>query len=188
MTNIVAILIIFVMVGIVTSFGIEARPRVRVGTGVIRDGAHIGRQPVIIICRSERITPLMPRNEIGALDERLREPGDVADFPHFRAVMLAPDRIAFEPRPGDHGSTILGLDDPQAEFRRLLAQLDPRSHYLLYLVDGDSFDLFRKARLISQTAGFGSAWMPQTPSPAGPGIPEGTILFVPRGQIPEIQQ
>jgi len=67
-------------------------------------------------------------------------------------------KMGLEVRPGVAGETMTELDDPNSKFQAIISQLDKSKQYIAFLVRDDSFNIFRKARQIADTAGFDTGW------------------------------
>jgi len=67
-------------------------------------------------------------------------------------------KMGLEARPGVAGETMTELDDPNSKFQAIVSQLDKSKQYIAFLVRDDSFNIFRKARQIADTAGFDTGW------------------------------
>jgi len=67
-------------------------------------------------------------------------------------------KMGLEARPGVAGETMTELDDPNSKFQAIISQLDKSKQYIAFLVRDDSFNIFRKARQIADTAGFDTGW------------------------------
>lgn len=67
-------------------------------------------------------------------------------------------RMGLEARSGVPGETVTELDDPNSKFQMILSQLDKSQQYIAFLVRDDSFNIFRKARQLADTAGFDTGW------------------------------
>ena len=85
-------------------------------------------------------------------------------------------------RAGADGEDINELTNPKSHFRSILAQMDPEKSWLLFMVDGNSIELFRKVREISHASGFVSGWdptkkmsFPYTVVLSGPGSGESPV-------------
>jgi hypothetical protein len=67
-------------------------------------------------------------------------------------------KMGLEARPGVAGETMTELDDPNSKFQAIVSQLDKSKQYIAFLVRDDSFNIFRKASQIADTAGFDTGW------------------------------
>ena len=68
-------------------------------------------------------------------------------------------RMGLEAKPGVAGETMAELGDPtNSKFQAILSQLDKNQQYIAFLVRDDSFNIFRKARDVADTAGFDTGW------------------------------
>jgi len=68
--------------------------------------------------------------------------------------------IRVEARPGNDGETPDELGEGLSEYERTLAALDEDSNWVAFGVDGDSLEVFRKARSIALERGFSTGWDP----------------------------
>lgn len=50
------------------------------------------------------------------------------------------------------------LENPNSNFQAILSQLVRSNQYIAFLVRDDSFNIFRKARQVADTAGFDTGW------------------------------
>jgi hypothetical protein len=66
--------------------------------------------------------------------------------------------LALEPRAGVHGDSVAELGRPDSKYWQVLGRLDRRSQYLSFLVRDDSFNAFRRARLLADRTGFDVNW------------------------------
>jgi hypothetical protein len=71
---------------------------------------------------------------------------------------LAHAVMALQPRPGVHGVTAAQMDDPTSQFQRVLTGLNPKLHFIDFLVRDDSFVAFRAARVSADRLGFDVGW------------------------------
>lgn len=67
-------------------------------------------------------------------------------------------RVALEPRADALGENSEQVEKPDGKFQTMLSQLDPKQDSISFLVRDDSFDVFRKARLIANRHGFNTGW------------------------------
>ena len=79
-------------------------------------------------------------------------------FYHFENSFLVLGITALVPREGVPGVAIPELEKPDAVFQRVVNELDPLAHFIVYLVRDDSFDAYRKVRELSNKRGFLSGW------------------------------
>jgi hypothetical protein len=91
-------------------------------------------------------------------------------------VMRFPGGLHYERRGPDSGERASEIIKNDSEFRRVLAGLDPREHYLLFFVREDSFGTFRTARRIARKKGFAVGWSPEPK--------ERKMVFGPNGTPP----
>jgi hypothetical protein len=66
--------------------------------------------------------------------------------------------MAVEPRAGKHGDSLADLNKTDCRFRGVLAQLDKRTQYIVFMLRDDSFPVFRHARKLATDAGFTTGW------------------------------
>ncbi len=66
--------------------------------------------------------------------------------------------IALEPKTGVPGIRMEAIDNPNGRFQGILAQIDKEKYYIAFLVRDDSFNVFRKARLVADKIGFDTGW------------------------------
>lgn len=74
------------------------------------------------------------------------------------------------------GETLAELQSPNARFRETLATHEPGSHFLLFYVWEDSFEVYMEARRLAEEARFAAGWQPFQKGRAldfvsGPGSP-----------------
>ncbi len=67
-------------------------------------------------------------------------------------------KVGLEARPGVPGETMEELENPSSKFQSILSQLVKSNQYIAFLVRDDSFNIFRKARQVADTAGFDTGW------------------------------
>ena len=73
------------------------------------------------------------------------------------------------------GETLAELRSPSADFRRVLAERDPKAEFLRFVVWEDSFEVYLEARRLAEKRGFAAGWMP---------IPNGRPLSVVQDRSP----
>jgi len=66
--------------------------------------------------------------------------------------------MALEPRPGVAGMNAAIVENAGGRYQVTLAQFDSKKYYIAFLVRDDSFQVFRKARLIADKIGFDTGW------------------------------
>ena len=66
--------------------------------------------------------------------------------------------MALEPKPGVRGDDQALLWDDSGKFQQSLRKFDWRNQYLFFLVRGDSFSIFREARVVADHIGFDVGW------------------------------
>jgi hypothetical protein len=66
--------------------------------------------------------------------------------------------VALNPRPGVTGFRVEDIDTERGRFKALLDRLDKENYYIAFLVRDDSFDVFRKARIVADKIGFDTGW------------------------------
>ena len=108
--------------------------------------------------------------ELSKLDPSVRS-GDIQQFlriiqatdlgnenykvvPSYLLTMI----VALEPRPGVPGIRPETLENPSGKFQTILGQLDKEKYYIAFLVRDDSFNAFRKARILADKSGFDTGW------------------------------
>jgi hypothetical protein len=114
---------------------------------------------------NEQITKLMdglsPGVRTGKLDIFLNavEGRDVGDkFYRVNPRYLLDAVVALDGRPGVHGETTDQIQRPTSKFWSVVKQLDRNSHYIVFLVRDDSFDIMRRARVDVDKIGFDVGW------------------------------
>ena len=79
----------------------------------------------------------------------------------WQLVDDATGRVArLEWRHNEIGETLAELRSPKASFREQLAAYDPKSHFLLFYVWEDSFEVYLEARQLAEETGFAVGWQP----------------------------
>lgn len=68
--------------------------------------------------------------------------------------------VVIRPLGGSRGETADELDSQDALFRLALAEMKKERHWVLFLVDPDSLEVFQKARDVARGVGFESNWEP----------------------------
>lgn len=58
------------------------------------------------------------------------------------------------------GETLAQLRSPDAQFRKLLDEVDSQSRFLRFYVWEDSFEVYLEARRLAEEAGFAAGWQP----------------------------
>ena len=67
-------------------------------------------------------------------------------------------KMGLESRPGVSGEDLGSLESPNSKYQAILSQLDKDKQYIAFLVRDDSFNVFRKARQIADSAGLDTGW------------------------------
>lgn len=80
--------------------------------------------------------------------------------PEWRRRELDWGYVVIRPLGGGRGETVEELGSQEARFRLALAEMSRERHWVLFLVDADSLDVFQKARDVARGAGFESNWEP----------------------------
>jgi hypothetical protein len=68
--------------------------------------------------------------------------------------------LVIEERGGQGGATLAELEGGESMYQRALEAADPDSAWVSFLVDGESIDLFRRARALAVAGGFAVGWDP----------------------------
>jgi hypothetical protein len=78
----------------------------------------------------------------------------------WHVLDLGPNQFVgqLEWRSRELGETLAELGRPESEFRQNLSRFDPRRTYFRFFVWDDSFDLYIKARELTNEAGFSAGW------------------------------
>jgi hypothetical protein len=173
-TNVVGVLILLAVVTVLSAGNVE----LSMGTPILHDPPE-GTDRAMFECRKNRVlrvdedeihdavTRLLdaqPGGKFRSLDDlqrQLRE-HDVGNR-LFRLEVSGGARglvSTIKPRRATQGETIQQLKAASSGFRRALAKLSPRTHYLYFVVREDSFKVFREARRIAHAAGFSTGWDP----------------------------
>jgi biopolymer transport protein ExbD len=135
------------------------------------------KQPVFFECRADQLFYIdkegldtQVANLLNTLSPNVRG-GDIASFlkivqgqevgneyykvnPNYLLAAV----VALEPRAGVQGETAEHLDKPSGKFQSVLSQLNPKNQYIAFLVRDDSFDVFRKGRLVADKSGYNTGW------------------------------
>lgn len=81
------------------------------------------------------------------------------DTNYYTVSFVNLDSLLYKPT-GVQGESSEELIEPDSEFKSLLADMNPASDYLAFIVRPDSFEAFRKARQEARKAGFEVGWEP----------------------------
>jgi len=175
-TNVVGGLILIAVVTVLGAGDIK----VNLGTPVLH-AAPKEAERVVLECRGGRVAKLPVKAAMDRIEQALAvtrgEQIDVRDFDYllgsrdfgdalFRVkVRLNPEAgtvfMAYEPRAEEQGEDVATLRRDGSEYRQLLKRLDPRAHYLFFIVREDGFDVFREARALARARGFAVGWHPR---------------------------
>lgn len=79
-------------------------------------------------------------------------------FYRFDNSFLMMGIMALIPRDGVPGVPIEDMEKPGSDFQKILGQLNPNSHYVVYLVRDDSFPAYRKVRELTVRRSLLSGW------------------------------
>jgi hypothetical protein len=66
--------------------------------------------------------------------------------------------VALKPKPGVQGLSLADIEPDKGKFKALLDRLDKERYYIAFLVRDDSFNVFRKARIVADKIGFDTGW------------------------------
>jgi hypothetical protein len=66
--------------------------------------------------------------------------------------------VALEPKANIHGEGFKQLDNPNGKFIGWLNALDSKTQYVAFLVRDDSFEVFRRARVVADKQKFDTGW------------------------------
>lgn len=145
-----------------------------------------GLKPIFFMCREHTVYPFDLDGLVEIFEDQVRklleQPVGVleikrADFPrlelHFANRTVGDSWIrmrlknlkdtlllSFEPRQSQQGQTLNRLDDPTLPFLRRLRAADPQKVFVRFLVWGDSFREYLKAREMAEEAGLKAGWVP----------------------------
>ncbi|NJL83060.1 MAG: hypothetical protein HC890_09065 [Chloroflexaceae bacterium] len=78
----------------------------------------------------------------------------------YRVNVLDFDAIGYQLKEAVPGEAIADLTQAESGYSRLLADLNPQTDYLAFLVRPDSFAVFRQARKVAWQQGFEVGWEP----------------------------
>ncbi|MEI8063743.1 MAG: hypothetical protein WCH84_06740 [Verrucomicrobiota bacterium] len=133
--------------------------------------AHPNKQPVFFECRSNEVF-FVDKAGIATLTPNVRA-GDPASFVkviqskeignEFYKVIpsyLMAWVIALEPRTGVPGENLEQLEKADSKFQTLLAHLDQKTHYLVFMVRNDSSKACLLARAVAENRGFETTLTP----------------------------
>ncbi len=96
----------------------------------------------------KKVQQYFNRNVVGNNDLRWRM---VIDSPLLFAVL--------EWRRQEAGETLAQIAAADSHFRERITAIDPRSHYVQFVVWSDSFESYLRARKITEEAGLGAGWI-----------------------------
>ncbi len=186
MTNVVAILIILIMVGI--SGGGAAITHFFLKNRVVREAEIDEQRKAVYVEVSGGDLTVIPT---AAVAEAIRrESGTrplVATALETTTYVVTVDEldgVRFARKSAaDIPAEISAISGEQSEFANALATLDPQHHWFFFIVESDSFDEFRRARSMAEERGFSVGWRPRREL-----APEGAIAFTASGMIPKLQQ
>jgi hypothetical protein len=69
--------------------------------------------------------------------------------------------FVYQLREPDLGETVAELHRPESEYARILGSLDPRKHFVFFIVRDDSFEAFRAARRMARARELATGWHPR---------------------------
>ena len=79
------------------------------------------------------------------------------------AVTFTPEgSLKYEPIPNSNGDTTKNISKDESVFGNVLENLDPKVHYIAFVVRPDSFSAFRVARQKAWNSGYDVGWEPFT--------------------------
>jgi hypothetical protein len=82
------------------------------------------------------------------------------DFYNVKMVNASTFSLLYEPLPTKEGESKPQLQQPNSNFQKTLAKLNPNQDYLAFIVRPDSFATFRAAREQAWKQGFNVGWEP----------------------------
>ncbi len=78
----------------------------------------------------------------------------------YYRVTFIESSLLYEPLAENQGETKEELRSKESEFKQMLAELNPKTDYLAFIVRPDSFAAFRSARKVAWEQGFDVGWEP----------------------------
>lgn len=176
LSNVVGLMILVAVVTVLNSRDIT----ISLGTPILQD-PPADAQRILFECRDNRVVYVddvtIDRQivqRIGAYQKKhgrrpsRRELPDVfrqADVgsKHYRVqaeIGRSGTFFVYEPRRPEWGETIAALHGPKSEYTDLLGSLDPKEHFVFFIVRNDSFEVFRAARRMARQRGLATGWHP----------------------------
>lgn len=182
-TNVLGLLILICALTIISSRDIQ----ISLGTPIMAD-VDDDLERVCFECRGNRLLPLdddfrrdeikeilnadLSSSERRARIEALNRSSPTNGFHRFELELREIEfvgrtirgvKMTVTPVDEPVGDTLSQMRRPQSELSQRLSKMDPRKHWLYFIVRTDSFEAFRAARKHAKKRGFQVGWTPHEP-------------------------
>jgi hypothetical protein len=140
-------------------------------------GVGTTKQPVFFECRNNEVffvdkdylddqvtkllSSLTPGGRRGKLENFLNgvtEREITNEYYKVNGSYLLAAIVAVDPLPGVHGESSQEIRNPESKFQKVLASVDPKERYPVFLIRDDSFAVFRVARSLAAQKYFHIGW------------------------------